>query len=582
MRLARTLVVLAFATLFAAPARSDSAKDNCVLVVADADQLQIGPSGSLPRGMRPAGVRGQEMRIGLSAARSLLAAHGADRVRLLGGVARSQSRLRFLRIDSSAPGFDARATARDLRASGLFRAAIENEQLVLSATIPNDSFYVDQWHLASDAVETPHLPEAWDLARGDTSVVIGILDTGVDTGHPDLATQIYRNWGEIPGNGLDDDGNGFIDDVHGWDFGDNDNDPRPHYAPDPTTGFDLATHGTHVAGIAGAATNNGEGVAGSGWGCRLMPLKMMDIDGHMTEADAAEAILHAADNGADVINMSFAAAPDSTRPDSVVAAFFQALVNTAIDADIVPVAAAGNEGVSEPRYPAACDSVLSVASTNFYNVMSYFTNWGYWVNVNAPGEDIFSTLLTNYELDGITQFYLFYIYGWDGEHPYCLQDGTSMACPLVAGVAGLVRARYPYLPAVAVIDHIIATGDDEPYDFPIGKKLNAYNAVLASPTGVVTPPPVPKGPRLQALPSPFFASTSLRFTLTVAGDVSLVVYDASGRAVRELARGWHEAGPQSVQWDGLDRNGRPAPSGLYFASLRGPAVQADVRVLRLR
>jgi subtilisin family serine protease len=575
--------VLLSAALLSATAKLSQAKEApSILVVARADQLDLVQPAGAQRALRPAGVRGQDVRLRLAPAELALAAHHADRVQLLGGVARSKSDLRFLKIDSLEPGFDARATAKALKETGLFRAVIVNQPLVPSITTPNDSFYTAQWALAPDATETPHLPEAWDMARGDTSVVIGILDTGVDIGHPDLASQVYHNPHEIPGNGIDDDGNGFVDDVNGWDFGDNDNDPRPHYAPDPASGFDLALHGTHVAGIAAAATDNGEGVASAGWHCRIMPLKMMNLAGEMTEDKAASAILYAADNGASIINMSFAAAPDSASPGDE-RAFFQALIDVAIDANIVPVAAAGNEGVSDPRYPAGCDSVIAVAATNEFQTMSYYTNWGDWVDINAPGDDIASTLATNYEFDPITLFYLEYVYGYDGETPYCTQTGTSMACPLVAGVAGLVRARYPFLTPQQVMDHLKATGDDEPYDEPIGKKLNAYQAVLADPTGVApVPAPALAGPLLAALPSPFRETTSLRFLLPEAGNVSLVVYDASGRVVRELAHGWHSSGPQAMTWNGVDRAGREVPSGIYFAALDAPGARGRIRILRLR
>ena len=583
MRAVCTIVLIGFALPGALPSLSLAKEAPAVLVVARADQLDLLQPAGMTRPIRPQGVHGQDVLLRSAAARSVLAAQHADRVQLLGSVARSKSDLRFLRVQSSDPSFDARAAAHALKATGLFRAVDVNHNLVLSVTAPDDTFYTleYQWALMPAATETPHLPEAWDLARGDTSVVIGILDTGVDIGHPDLKNQIFHNPHEIPGNGIDDDGNGFVDDVNGWDFGDNDNDPRPAYAPDPTTGFDIAIHGTHVAGIAAAQTGNHEGVASAGWHCRIMPLKMMNSAGQMTEDKAAEAILYAADNGASVINMSFAAAPDSASPGDE-AAFFQALIDVAIGANIVPVAAAGNEGVSDYRYPAACDSVIAVAATNEFQTMSYYTNWGDWVDINAPGDDIFSTLVQNYPLDETTLLYLGAIYDYDGVHPYCTQSGTSMACPLVAGVAGLVRARYPYLTPVQVMNHLKNTGDDEPYDFPIGKKLNAYQAVLADPVVGVTPPPVLTGPRLEALPSPFRETTMLHFLVPTAGQVSLVVYDASGRVVRTLASGWQKAGPQTVIWNGLDHAGREVPSGLYFASLSAPGMSARLRLLRLR
>jgi len=575
--------LLALAAMSAVSLPAQAKDEPCVLVVARADQLQlIVPPGAR---LRPQGVHGESVEVLPAAARAALSAQHADRVELIGGVAHSTSDLRFLRVSSSDSNFDARATARALRATGLFRAVDINRALKLSVTAPDDTFYTleYQWSLMPAASETPHLPEAWDLARGDTSVVIGILDTGVDIGHPDLKNQIFHNRHEIPGNGIDDDGNGYVDDVNGWDFGNHDNDPRPEPAIDPSSGFDIAIHGTHVAGIAAAQTGNHEGVSSAGWHCRLMPLKLMNAAGAMTEDKAAEAILYAADNGASIINMSFAAAPDSA--DSTGAqekAFFQALIDVAIQANIVPVAAAGNEGVSDPRYPAACDSVIAVAATNEYQTMSYYTNWGDWVDINAPGDNIFSTLETNYPVDDLTLLYLELVYDYDDVHPYFTNTGTSMACPLVAGVAGLVRARYPYLTAVQVMNPLKNTGDDEPYDEPIGKKLNAYNAVLANPvTGVPTAPPL-AGPNLQAAPSPFRETTSLRFVLPQAGRVSLVVYDASGRVVRELVRGFQSAGPQAVVWDGLDRGGREVPTGIYFASLNAPGASARLRLLRLR
>jgi subtilisin family serine protease len=581
MRALCTVVLLAAALAGASSTNSQAQEAPAVLVVAHLDQLQLLQPAGLARPIRPAGIRGQNVLLRPAAARAALAAHHVDKVQLLGGVARSKSDLRFLSVESSDPGFDARATARDLRATGLFDAVIVNQPLVLSITTPNDSFYTAQWALAPSASETPHLPEAWDIARGDTSVVIGIIDTGVDIHHPDLASQIYHNPREIPGNGIDDDHNGFVDDVNGWDFGNNDNDPSPEAAIDTTTGFDNAIHGTHVAGIAAAATNNGEGVASAGWHCRIMPLKIMNSAGKMTEDKAAQAILYAADNGASVINMSFAASPDSTSPGSE-RAFFQSLINVAISANVVPVAAAGNEGVSDFRYPAACDSVIAVAATNEFQTMSSYTNWGYWVDINAPGDDIVSTLVTNYQLDPTTLFYLEFAYGYDGVHPYCELTGTSMASPLVAGVVGLVRARYPWMTPQEVMDHLKATGDNEPYDRPIGMKLNAYNAVLASPTGVTPPPAAFKGPGLQALPSPFRVTTSLRFVLPEAGNVSLVVYDASGREVRALVHGWQNSGPQAVTWNGTDGAGREMPSGIYFAELRAPGAHGELRLLRIR
>jgi len=151
-------------------------------------------------------------------------------------------------------------------------------------TYPNDALYQsgEQWYI--DAVNAP---AAWDSVTCDTSQIIGIIDTGVDWDHPDLDGNIWKNWGEIPDNGLDDDGNGFIDDVRGWDFTSNSNDP------DDDNG-----HGTHVAGVVAAETNNYVGISGIAWNARIMPIKVLTGTGSGNTAWLASAIYYAANNGA--------------------------------------------------------------------------------------------------------------------------------------------------------------------------------------------------------------------------------------------------------------------------------------------
>src|SRR5262249_29167797 len=152
-------ILLVFAALSAAPVSlARAAEEPSVLVVARADQLELVQPAAGSRRIRAAGVRGQDVLLRVAPAQAALAANRADRVRLLGGVARSQSDWRFLKIDSQEPGFDARATARALKATGLFRAVIVNAPLIPSITTPTDSYFVDQWALAADATETPHLP----------------------------------------------------------------------------------------------------------------------------------------------------------------------------------------------------------------------------------------------------------------------------------------------------------------------------------------------------------------------------------------------------------------------------------------
>lgn len=508
---------------------------------------------------------------------SLLTSQGVDRIETLSGTSPSAraAGLTLLKLSGSSPDFDAVRVAAALRASGGVRAAAPDVPLRLFA-VPNDSFYVDQWFLQSSQPGDINLPEAWDLEQGSASTVIAIMDNSVDTSHPDLASKIWTNPGEIPGNSLDDDGNGFVDDVTGWDFGDEDNDPRPHPIFDEI-GIDIAFHGTHCAGLAAAATNNNDGVAGSGWNCSILPLKIASSAGTMLVSDASEAFFYAADMGADVLSMSF-----GTLPDSGVGGLFQALVDMATGAGVACVAAAGNEGTSIPIVPASNTGVLSVGASDDVNGRASFSNYGPWVKVAAPGVLMLSCIQQNYVLDDLNQIVYQFFFGWDGVNPYMYSDGTSMATPLVAGVVGLVRSRFPTMTPAQAIQRVIDTGDVVAYDQPIGRKVNAFQAVNG--TVAVGDPPPGGGAEIRllpALPSPFRGSTTLRFSLPASSSARLAVYGVSGALVRELARGTFPAGTHAEPWDGLDANGRAAGPGLYFVLLDTPAGRVTQRVVRI-
>ena len=196
-------------------------------------------------------------------------------------------------------------------------------------TYPDDPYYTggNQWY-----IDEVNAPAAWDSTTCDSTQIIGIIDTGVDWTHPDLDSKIWTNYSEIPANGIDDDGNGYIDDVRGWDYVNDDNDPN-----------DDNSHGTHVAGIAAAETDNGVGIAGISWNAKIMPVKMLQSSGAGSSSDLASAIDYAANNGAEVINMSLGSYGESMT------------VKTALEnayAYAVLVAAAGNNGYKvDPPYP---------------------------------------------------------------------------------------------------------------------------------------------------------------------------------------------------------------------------------------
>ncbi len=217
---------------------------------------------------------------------------------------------------------------------------------------------------------------AWRQTTG-ADVTVAIIDSGVDLGHPDLAPNLWTNPREIPGNGIDDDGNGYVDDVHGYDFVDNDGTPQ-----------DANGHGTHVAGIVGARGGNGIGGAGVAWQARLMAIRVLDDQARGTTAAVAAGIRYAVDNGARIVNLSLAG-PTST-PD------LEDAVRYARAHGVLIVAAAGNDGAdlsTSPTYPAAYgeDNVLGIAATTRDGGLSSVSDYGPGADIAAPGEQILST-----------------------------------------------------------------------------------------------------------------------------------------------------------------------------------------------
>jgi subtilisin family serine protease len=526
-----------------------------LLIVEDEGRIAVGRDGAV--------------RTGDGALAARLAVLGLDRGRELwhgGG-------LRFVRLESSGPGFDPAAAAASLTAAGLVRAAAPNVGLRLCPTMPNDPDLASQWYVYDYGGPADiKLPDAWDTERGSATVRIGIVDTGVDLGHPDLASKIWVNPGEIPGNGVDDDGDGYIDDVHGWDFGNDDNDPNPHAVIDSSLGLDVGFHGTFVAGIAAAATDNAEGIAGAGWNCTLVPLKVADSTGVINAEYITKAVGYAADHHFEVLNFSL-----GTPGDSTVAQYFQLLMDQAAAAGVLCVAAAGNDSTSAPSYPAACRGVLSVGATDDSDARAPFSNWGSWVRIAAPGASMWSAICRNYVVDDLSQLFYYLFFGWDGARPYMYGDGTSFSSPLAAGVCALVRSRHPAWSAAQVRDQVIATGDTVAYDLPIGPKLNAARAVTAAPAAVRS---APTGARFAASPNPFVHASALSFWLPVPCPGGVRVVDCAGRVVRELDPGPLAAGPHVVRWDGTDQSGGEVRAGIYFAEL-GAGGQR-IKLVRLR
>ena len=536
---------------------------NEIVVIADGRSFEV--SNGVPRSSNAAATR-------------VLREHGLDRARSITPAAPHRTFPdRVWVLSSDRPGFDPVAASRALRATGTVHAASPNYRFGLHF-LPDDIFLVYQWYVDDGSFGDIRLPFAWDLERGDSAVTIAILDTGVDSGHPDLAAKMWTNTAEIAGNGTDDDGNGFVDDVKGWDFGVGDNNPDPQATID-SSGIDVGFHGTFCAGIAAAATNNGDGIAGASWESRIMPLKISEPDGDITTGAIAGAFLYALDQGASIISMSFGAHADTGAAANEVPDFFQSLTDLATAQGTLCVASAGNESDSVLVYPAAIDEVLAVGATDFNNERASFSNWGPWVDIAAPGSLMWSTICRNYTVNSINQLLYILAFGWDGVNPYMYGDGTSFSAPLVAGVAGLVRARYPFLTPALVRQHLVATGDAIAYDLPIGPKVNAFAALNSIPTAVEAQLLASAPPLLRVTPNPLRAAARIRFDLPSAGTAALDVYDVAGRKVRSLTRGSRAQGPHAVDWDGTDDRGARLAAGIYFVRLESGSLSRKAKVV---
>jgi len=280
-----------------------------------------------------------------------------------------------------------------------------------TAVIPNDPLYGQQWYIPAVNADS-----VWQQTTGDTTQVIAILDTGVDWNHPDLKNKIWTNTNEIPDNGIDDDNNGLIDDVRGWDYINNDNNPT-----------DDNSHGTHVAGIAAAETNNAIGIAGVNWKAKIMPIKVFQSSGRGDAATITAGIIYAANHGATVINMSFGSYARSLAMEDALANAY---------ATSILVAAAGNDGIDidacQPNgqfFPASLSFVLGVLAPDgsFSNTDCngpIFSNFAELFNyeIKAPGTNILSTIPNG---------------------NYRVYQGTSMAAPVIAGLVSIYRSLRP-------------------------------------------------------------------------------------------------------------------------------------------
>lgn len=323
------------------------------------------------------------------------------------------------------PGTDIEAMQKRLQKDPKVESVELNYKVSIDS-VPNDPDFDELWGLnntgsnggKSDA--DIDAPEAWDIQKGSKDVIVAVIDTGVDYNHPDLRDNIWKNAGEIPGNKEDDDNNGYVDDIYGYDWFNDDGDP-----------MDEHSHGTHVAGTIGAVGDNNRGVVGVNHNVSIMPLQYFSKNGEGSTSGDVGAIVYAANMGADIINASYGGGPASEAVEDA--------IRYANEKGVLFVAAAGNDGNNNdaiPHYPSNYNlpNVISVAATNNKDELAFFgtssgkdysSNFGSnTVDLGAPGHNIFSTI---------------------PKSKYAPKSGTSMAAPHVAGAAALLLAENPDL-----------------------------------------------------------------------------------------------------------------------------------------
>jgi gliding motility-associated-like protein len=324
-----------------------------------------------------------------------------------------------------------------------------------TATFPNDPRYNEQWHYENTGQTdgTPgvdiRLPQAWNITKGSPDVIVGIVDSGVDIEHEDLKDNLWVNTAERDGTtGVDDDNNGYIDDIHGFNFVSGFFNPdRQPYA---SKNIVASEHGTHVAGTIAAATNNGIGVAGiaggdnGSGGARIMVCQTMTDEiksGYITAA-----IAYAANNGAVILQNSWGIDAPSSSIREALQYFIEVAGKTdGASGHLIPrpgtpmsggivIFAAGNDASSAMTYPASYDEVLAVAAVTNQGKRAYYSDYGNWVDISAPGGDYYNTGATRVDSRTILSTLPGNNYGW--------MQGTSMACPHVSGVAALVLSKF--------------------------------------------------------------------------------------------------------------------------------------------
>jgi len=320
-------------------------------------------------------------------------------------------------------------------------------QIRLNNFIPNDPYYSNQYYL-----NKINSPQSYEITQGDSTIVIGVIDSGLDFTHPDLRTSFKVNYEELS-NGIDDDGNGYIDDIRGWNFVDDNNNPQDN---------NLYSHGTSVTGIINASINNGIGIASIAPNCKVLVLKAFDENGVGGEDNVARAILYGTTEGVRIFNMSFG--------DVIYSRLMRDVIRYAYSKNIILISSAGNTGNDELHYPSAFDEVISVGASDANDFKASFSSFGETVDIFAPGNQILTTSIKGKGSDEFGKDY-FYV------------NGTSFSAPIVSASAALLLSRNNALTNEEIRGILVSTTDymtdqtiwDKTHS---SGRINLYNALL--------------------------------------------------------------------------------------------------------
>ena len=324
--------------------------------------------------------------------------------------------------------------------------------LYKASLVPNDYYEGEQWYLKKIKAD-----KAWNKINKGPEIIIAVIDSGIQINHPDLKNNIWKNLEEIEGNGIDDDKNGFIDDINGWDFIENISDPSPKFREGFTESGIL--HGTIVAGLIAAEGNNRIGISGVSWKSLIMPLRVLNDKGQGRTSEVIRGIDYAIKNGADIINLSFVGFGYSEGLQEAIARAYRA--------GVVVVAAAGNEQNESdgydldesPMYPVCNDGkngenmVVGVAATDTIDQKAIFSSHGFsCVDIAAPGVSIFSTVVYRPDKKIDEKYFEKYYDGY--------WSGTSMATPLVSGALALIESANPEISGKQAVDILLSGADN--------------------------------------------------------------------------------------------------------------------------